>query len=288
MHTLTVFTPTYNRRKLLKRVYRSLVMQTNRDFIWIITDDGSDDGTKDEVGGFIEEGLVDIKYIYQENGGKMRAHNKGVLECDTPLFVCLDSDDYFTKNAVDDIFNEWEKIRYDDAYAGLIAHKGTDEVHTLYGARFPDNSDTTLKGLYDRGFKGETTLVFKSDILKKNLFPEIPGEKYVPEDYVYDRIDKAHRFVILPRILTVCELVSSGYTDAVERLRKENPTAWLLYYAQRVSNTKMSVLKVKYASHFLRFEGRALKAWRKNCRIPLYMRLLGTPGALVLLVRGKL
>ncbi len=288
MCTLTVFTPTYNRRKFLKRVYKSLMMQTNRDFIWLITDDGSNDGTREEVDGFIKENLVNIKYIYQENGGKMRAHNRGVIETDTPLFVCLDSDDYFTKNAVDDILNEWNRIQNEDSYAGFIAHKGTDENHTLYGARFPDNEDTTLKGLYDRGFKGETTIVFKTELLKKNLFPEIPGEKYVPEDYIYDKIDRNHRFVILPRILTICELVSSGYTDAVEKLRRENPGGWLLYYGQRVSNTKMSVLKLKYAAHYLRFEGKAPEPVRKIQEIPFYMRILGVPGAVLLLIRGKL
>jgi len=288
MPTLTVFTPTYNRKKLLKRVYKSLTMQTNDDFMWLITDDGSDDGTREEVESFIKEGLVNIKYIYQENGGKMRAHNRGVIECETPLFVCLDSDDYFTKNAVDDIITEWEKISVNDRIAGIIAHKGTDEVHTLYGARFPDNENTTLKGLYERGFKGETTLVFKTEVIKRYLFPEIPGEKYVPEDYVYDKIDRDHEFVILPRILTVCELVSSGYTDAVERLRRENPTAWFLYYGQRVSNTRMSVLRIKYAAHFLRFEKRAQKQYRKLAGIPLYMRLTGLPFAALLFIRGKL
>ncbi|MBR1875538.1 MAG: glycosyltransferase family 2 protein [Lachnospiraceae bacterium] len=288
MHGLTVFTPTYNRKKLLKRVYKSLCMQENKDFVWLIVDDGSSDGTKEEAEGFIAEGIIDIRYIYQENGGKMRAHNRGVINCDTPLFVCLDSDDYFTKNAVNDIFMKWEEIRYDDRYAGMIAHKGTDEIHTLYGARFPDNGDTTLKGLYERGFKGETTLCFKTELLKKNLFPEIPEERYVPEDYVYDKIDAGHIYAVIPQVLTVCEIVKGGYTDAVTKLREENPTGWLLYYGQRVSNTKMSVLKIKYASHYLRFEKRAQPLYKKMHPIPLSMRVLGSFGAAALAVRGKL
>ena len=46
---LTVFTPTYNRRELLVRAYKSLARQTVRDFEWLIVDDGSTDGTDDEV-----------------------------------------------------------------------------------------------------------------------------------------------------------------------------------------------------------------------------------------------
>ncbi len=287
MSELTVFTPTYNRKNLLKRVYKSLCMQTNSDFVWLIADDGSDDGTKDYVEEIKKEAKLEIRYYYRENGGKMRAHNKGVLLCDTPLFVCLDSDDYFTKNAVDDILDAWKEIKGNDKYTGIIAHKGSDEGHTLYGARFPDNSDSSLKGLYERGFDGETTLAIRTDLLKKNLFPEIPGEKYVPEDYVYDKLDRGRVYRILPKILTICEIVKSGYTDDVERLRRENPTAWLLYYGQRVSNTGMSLLKVKYASHYIRFEKKALAQYRVLYPISLPMRLLGLPGALLLLIKGK-
>ena len=46
---LTVFTPTYNRRELLARAYASLKVQTSKDFEWLIVDDGSTDGTDDEV-----------------------------------------------------------------------------------------------------------------------------------------------------------------------------------------------------------------------------------------------
>lgn len=46
---VTVFTPAYNRRHTLARVYRSLCQQTIRDFEWIIVDDGSKDGTADLV-----------------------------------------------------------------------------------------------------------------------------------------------------------------------------------------------------------------------------------------------
>ncbi len=285
---LTVFTPTYNRITLLKRVYESLCRQSCGDFIWLVGDDGSTDGTQEQVAQWAGEGRLRIRYFRQENGGKMRAHNRGVKECDTPLFVCLDSDDYFTKTAVDDILNTWKEIRSDARYAGIIAHKGSDELHPLYDARFPDHEDTTLSGLYRKGFEGETTLVFRTGLLQKNLFPEIPGEKYVPEDYVYDRIDRNHVFRVLPKILTVCELVSSGYTDRVEALRRENPTGWLLYYGQRARRTPMSVLKIKYASHYLRFENFADRQYTRKASLPLWMRVCGAPGALILALKRKL
>ena len=104
--TITVFTPTYNRRNTLPALYKSLVEQTNKEFTWLIVDDGSSDGTEDIVAKWMLEGFVDIKYIRQENGGKMRAHNKGVQICDTEYFVCIDSDDFIVFDAIEKIMEK--------------------------------------------------------------------------------------------------------------------------------------------------------------------------------------
>ena len=109
----------------------------------------------------------------------------------------------------------------------------------------------------------------------------------MPEDYVYDRIDRGRVYRVLPKILTICEIIRQGYTDNVEKLRQDNPTAWLLYYGQRVGNTRMSVLRIKYASHYIRFEKKALKQYRVLYPLPPLMRILGLPGAFLLLLKGK-
>lgn len=49
MKTLTVFTPTYNRKHTLPRTFESLCRQTCDDFEWLIIDDGSSDGTREWV-----------------------------------------------------------------------------------------------------------------------------------------------------------------------------------------------------------------------------------------------
>ena len=48
----TVFTPTFNRKELLEKLYKSLQKQTFKDFEWLIVDDGSTDGTKEKVKKF--------------------------------------------------------------------------------------------------------------------------------------------------------------------------------------------------------------------------------------------
>lgn len=285
---LTIFTPTYNRKELLKRAYESLKDQTCKDFNWLIVDDGSTDDTKAVVDGWIAENIIPIEYHYCTNGGKMRAHNQGVKNCKTEWFLCLDSDDRLVPDAVDSIIKCIDGIDAANC-AGIIAHKGRSTTELLSGVPFPEGiKHTTLYGLYLKGFKGETTLVFRTSVLRKYPFPEIEGEKYVPEDYIYDKIDGEYEYIVLDRILTVCELVSEGYTDSVRKLKEDNKQAWYLYYEQRARITPMSVLKLKYLGFYrlyARMSGHALK---EADGISLWDKILGIPGEMILKLSGKL
>lgn len=275
---LTVFTPTYNRKDLLLRTYESLVRQSVKDFEWLIVDDGSSDDTKTVVEKWIDDNEIAIRYYYRENGGKMRAHNMGVRLASAPLFVCLDSDDYFTDTAVEDLLKCYDmaKERYaNQNIGGVVAHKGKSESELLSDYEFPSVPTSSLYGLYLGGFKGETTLMYETSILRSFPFPEIDGEKYVPEDYIYDKIDGVCVLGVLPKIITVCEIVDSGYTDSVLRLKRENVKAWYLYYEQRAFITPFSVLKVKYLGRYIIYAHRAHESVLANDRISLIYKLLG-------------
>lgn len=290
---LTIFTPTYNRKELLERLYKSLCSQTSQDFIWLIVDDGSADGTGEYISSLSGMAPFKIDYHYQDNGGKMRAHNRGVKLCSTELFLCVDSDDYLVPDAVSQIQDIWIKSRQSGLkdISGIVAYKGLSLTEKFPGGEFPEcqvkKGRSTLRDIYLNGFHGETTLVFCSDILKTYLFPEIAGEKYIPEDYVYDQIDEKYQLVVWPHIITVCELKEGGYTDVAKKLRLENPAGWYLYYSQRADKTAFSVLKIKYISHYLRFCDVLKKNPFKDGVLSVMEILLGIPGYLALKLVGK-
>lgn len=296
---LTVFTPTYNRVGLLRRTFESLLRQTSKDFLWLIVDDGSSDNTKETVDSWrkeADEAGFEIRYHYRENGGKMRAHNTGVNLCDTDLFFCLDSDDYLTDNAVEVLLDAWDEASLCNAdgvtsvtspICGVIAHKGISESEILGGHDFPVTGVTTLFGLYLKGFGGETSLMFKTEVLRKFPFPEIDGEKYVPEDYIYDKIDQIYTMYAVPKIVTVCEIVSEGYTDSVARLKRDNKMAWYLYYEQRAYITPMSVLKLKYLGFYVLYAKKANVKLSDSRRIGAADKLVGYIGAALLKLAHK-
>ena len=288
---LTVFTPTYNRRELLTRAYESLKKQTSKAFEWLIVDDGSTDDTKEFVNKWIDEDIITIRYHYQNNGGKMRAHNVGAMLASTPLFVCLDSDDYFTDTAVDDLIKAWDTAyayaKDTEKLAGIVAHKGKSPTQLLGENDFPIEGETTLYGLYRSGFKGETTLMFRTDVIRAFPFPEIEGEKYVPEDYIYDKIDKMYCLSVLPKIITVCEIVGDGYTESLKALKENNKTAWYLYYEQRARITPASVLKWKYLGYYVIYAGRIGKNPFRDTKIPKGWIISWYLGAAMLKLTGK-
>ena len=90
MKRITVFTPTFNRAYCLAQCYDSLLRQTNKDFTWLIIDDGSSDNTKELVKTWINKGQFDIQYHYQDNQGMHGAHNAAYRLIKTELNVCID------------------------------------------------------------------------------------------------------------------------------------------------------------------------------------------------------
>jgi len=89
MKKITIFTPTYNRRNLLGRLYESLKTQTNKNFVWLIVDDGSSDNTEEIINKYKKEKVVDIQYFYKENGGKHTALDFAHAHCKQSILLAL-------------------------------------------------------------------------------------------------------------------------------------------------------------------------------------------------------
>ena len=227
MSTVCVFTPTYNRAYTLTRLYESLERQTCRDFEWLVVDDGSTDGTEELVASFKERGCVTITYLKVENGGKQRAHDLAVSRCRQELFFVLDSDDYLTDDAIETIVTTWREHAGDPSVGGILALKGWDAERPL-GTRMPANrSISTQWGLYNSGFKGDISLIYRTDVLRQFPFEVDEGEKFIPETYTYYRIDQRYVCVLVDKIITVCEYLPDGYTKAFPRNVIASPKGYL-------------------------------------------------------------
>lgn len=228
MKLLTVFTPTYNRKNELKRLYDSLEEQTCRDFLWLIVDDGSSDGTGEYIEELRRTASFEIEYAYQSNGGKPSAHNRGVELTRTPLFACVDSDDYLTPDCVASIKEKWETRGEGDV--GILAFGSVTSM--------PDADKvvrTTLKNAYDKlRLRGDTMLVYETEKISRYRFPSFPGEKFVPENYLYDLLDQDGTLLLLPKVIRISEYLPDGYSHNMNKLIKNNPLGYIAYIEQRL------------------------------------------------------
>lgn len=223
---ITIFTPTYNRKLILPVLYDSLVAQTNQDFIWLIVDDGSSDGTDHLVNIWRQECRIKIQYYFMRNGGKHRAHNCGVLHCITPWFICVDSDDFLEKDAVETFQRELTGIP--SSYIGVMFPK-CDINNGLPKVWFDKNYNmvnvSDLRLVLNQTI--ETALLIKTQYLKKNLFPEYEGENYIGEDIVYDRLQETGGFKPVYKAVYYYEYRNDGLTRNIFRLWKNNPAGTL-------------------------------------------------------------
>jgi glycosyltransferase involved in cell wall biosynthesis len=230
---LTIFTPTYNREKELSRLYNSLEKQTCKDFEWVIVDDGSSDGTKEVVSEFISTGNVEINYNYQQNSGKMKAHNRGVEKAKGELFVCVDADDWLTEDAVEVILENAERLGK-ESIGGMILLNYDGDSDKIVGSRLPqDDSVYSYFDIYNKlGVTGDKTIVYLTKVMKDFPFPEIDGEKFVPEALVYNRIAEHYKLLCVDKAIKRVEYLSDGYSNNYFRVCKNNPQAQIIYYKE--------------------------------------------------------
>src|SRR5690606_12966710 len=182
MKSLTVFTPTFNRAYCLDQLYSSLVNQTNKDFCWMVIDDGSTDNTEELIQSWIDDNLIQIHYHFQENQGMHGGHNTAYSLIKSPLNVCIDSDDFMPHDAVELILDKWEIIWDNPKYAGIVG-LDSDKSGKIIGTKIPEElGETTLYSLYHQhNVEGDKKLVYKTEIVKKYPpYPLFEGERFVP------------------------------------------------------------------------------------------------------------
>lgn len=91
--SVTVITPTYNRRQVLARAIDSVRCQSVADYEHIIVDDGSSDGTDEMVAGYRDKR---IRYFaLPQRSGANTARNLGIEKARAPVLSFLDSDDQY-------------------------------------------------------------------------------------------------------------------------------------------------------------------------------------------------
>lgn len=254
METLTIFTPTYNRKDLLQRGYEALKRQTLKDFIWMIVDDGSSDNTEEVVRKWMQQDNgFSIEYYYKENGGLYTTYNYAVERSNTELMVCIDSDDYMPDDAVEKIISFWKKHGSNN-YAGIVGLDFDLNNHVI-GDYLPNQKSVNLIDLLTGKYKiynGDRTNVIRTEVYKKYT-PLIgfEGEKNFNPHYIHLCISKDYDFLVLNENLRYVEYQPNGMTNNIFEQYYNSPRSFLktreLYLSFKGTPLKF---KIKNSIHY--------------------------------------
>lgn len=249
---LTVFTPAYNRADLLKRCYNALKNQTDKDFVWIIVDDGSKDNTRETVAQWIKEDKdIDIRYFYKENGGLHTAYNVAVENMDTELCVCIDSDDYPSNNCVELIKKCWNDRDKSKDYAGIFGLNYTPEGE-LIGGEIDDYDEINIVDWTIGNYpvkKGDKKVVVRVDLYKQGFPMRVfEGEKNFNPNYVNILSGVNRPYISLNECLCYVDYQQTGMT---------NNMLWQYY------NSPNSFAEIRLL--YLSFSNAPIQFLLKNC-----------------------
>lgn len=250
---LTVFTPAYNRADLLTRCYESMCKQTNKNFIWMIVDDGSTDNTREISESWVKNTKdFQVIYIYKENGGLHTAYNTAIANIDTELCVCIDSDDFMPDNAVGLILDFWKK-NGSDKYAGIVG-LDFDMDGNVIGDMLPDIKSVNLIGLFTGKYNivnGDRTNVVRTELYKKYAPMKVfKGEKNFNPHYMHLQISQEYDFLVLNENLRFVDYQETGMSNSMLKQYRSSPNSFAeirkLYLSFNDTSFKF---KIKHSIH---------------------------------------
>lgn len=287
---LTIITPTYNREDKLKRLYESLKKQTNKEFCWLIVDDGSTDNTNELVSKYIEENKVEITYVYQKNGGKHRALNNGIKMINTDLVFIVDSDDYLVEDAVSTIYKYSEEYKDSEDISGFCFCR-CDKKGNVSNKLFDNTRRMNyIQDKINKNLWGDNAEVFYTNILKKYAFPEYEGEKFVSEDIVWIEMALKYDMIYVNEAIYVCEYFDGGLTKSGRKIKIESPIgmterAKKLMYRQ--CSTKANIKGIILYIIYSKFANKKKILKELNCKRNKLLAILLYPISCIIYLKWK-
>lgn len=229
----SIITVCYNSAKTIRQTFEAMLTQTCQDYEYIVVDGGSTDSTLDIIKEYSIKFNGKMYWTSEADKGIYDAINKGVAKAKGDIVGIINSDDYYTEDALEIVAEMADKYQEADIYYGVVKRidKNGNEIflerrhHTnLYvgmighPASFVKNGIYKKDGLYDASFK----LAADYDFMLKALYNK---RQFCPVDKVLAVFSDAgatteykflshkevlfirHKYGILSRFRYYCELL---------------------------------------------------------------------------------
>lgn len=243
---ITIFTPTFNRCQSLKRLYCDLKVQTDKDFVWLVIDDGSTDGTEEFFNDIFEDGIIEVRYIKKENGGKHTAYNLACQITDTELlFIAMDSDDRLKENAIKEVKQCWLRNKKENicGMVFLCENNYGKKLYSKYNHNALKAQPSWRQAYRENFFWGEAEYILRTDYAKQFLYPEYAGEKFFNEAYTYMQMDAP--LIWVDSSIYIRDYQEDGLTKNFLKNIYKSPLGYADYNNLKSTISKRITVKVK-------------------------------------------
>ena len=175
---------------------------------------------------FIDDNKIKIRYLYQENGGKHRAINKGLDNVNSELFFIVDSDDILISSAIEIILEKFKTIEGSIEFAGIGFNRGYSETEMIGNTFSSYYIDCTNLERGKNNILGDKSEIYITEILRKIKFPEIEGENFMSEVVLWNEIARqGYKLRWFNEIIYICNYLEDGLTINRNSIYKRNPIA---------------------------------------------------------------
>ncbi|MDR1738367.1 MAG: glycosyltransferase [Candidatus Symbiothrix sp.] len=211
---ITIFTATYKGANLLTKLFESLMRQTNKDFEWILVNDGSPDNTDEIVEKMQAKANFPLHYFKKENGGKTTAVNLGIQKAIGDLWLSVDHDDFLSEDAVEVINQNYPKIKDNKEICSITFLRHHHNGTPIGTQKNPDNlvSDFCSYRTVHK-ITGDRAEVVKTDNYREFCpIPTFSDENNCLDGYIWLMLAKKYKtlFIANEKPLYFCEYLQTG------------------------------------------------------------------------------
>lgn len=195
---VTVFMPVYNSEKYLKKSIDSILLQSYKDFEFLIINDGSTDKSVEIINSYNDPRirLIDNK----ENKGLPYTRNLAIKESRGDFLMIMDSDDISYKFRLEKELEFLEKNEKVDIVA-TNADFVNEESFIENKMRYKSEEEINIELLIRCCIINPSVMLKKDKILKKNILYRT--ENFIAQDYAFwiDCVNEGLNINILPEAL---------------------------------------------------------------------------------------
>ena len=230
MNRIVIITATYNHSKNINKLYHSLLKQLNKNFRWIIVNDGSSDDTDDTIREYINDGIIDIIYINKKNSGKSSSLNQAFeIIAENEMVVIIDDDEVLDEDAVA-IMEQYYNTYY-NSNVGVIHFHRRNAIDNSVIANYPIDEDLHMDYITFKssGRNADGYLVYFAYAINNIRFPVYPNEKYVAPSVLIMKCCEKYDMIWAKAVIGTTEYLEGGITKQGRTLRLKNPLGMMTY-----------------------------------------------------------